>query len=158
MHPNSEITIEAFNNSSGVVGGSDGMGDWGRRGSTALGRRSDRLCIRVRWRMERATEGSRRPSLIKRGNIEKVATVMNQGRVVRRLGVSPYNRTAGTTAKRIDFSCTWKEKRKKARAVDVRERTRLEMVGLVIRWRLLGRARTRVEAPLSFANSGMLRL
>ena len=108
--------------------------------------------------MERATEGSRRPSLIKRGNIEKVATVMNQGRVVRRLGVSPYNRTAGTTAKRIDFSCTWKENRKKTRAVDVREKTRLEMVGLVIRWRLLGRARTRVEAPLSFANSGMLRL
>merc|ERR1719341_1597467 len=87
------------------------MGDWGRRGSTALGRRSERLCIRVRWRMERGTEGSRRPSLIKSGNIEKVATVMNQG-----------------------------------------------MVGLVIRWRLLGRARTRVEAPLSFANSGMLRL
>merc|ERR1719341_2903473 len=54
------------------------MGDWGRRGSTALGRRSERLCIRVRWRIERATEGSRRPSLIKRGNIEKVATVMNQ--------------------------------------------------------------------------------
>ena len=134
MQPSKEITIKAFNKSSAVLGGSDGMGDWGRRRSgTALGRRSERLCIRVRWRMERATEGRRRPSLIKRGNMEKVATVMNQGRVVRRLGASPYKRTAGTTAKRMLFSCTWKEKRKKTRAVDVREKIRFEMVGLVIK-------------------------
>ena len=158
MQPSSEITMEAFSKSSEVVGGSDGIGDWGRRGSTALGRRSERLFIKVRWRMERATEGRRRPSLMRRGSIEKVATVMNHGRVIRRLGASPYNSTAGTTVKRIDFSCTWKENRKNTRAVEVRERTRLEMVGLAIKCRLLGRARRRVTAPLSLANSGMLKL
>ena len=48
MQPSKEITFVAFKRSSNVVEGSDGVGDWGRLMSTALGRRSSRLCIRVK--------------------------------------------------------------------------------------------------------------
>ena len=104
VQPNREITMVAFKRSSNVVEGSDGVGDWGRLMSKVLGRRSSRLCIRVRWRTERATEGRNRPSFRRSGIMEKVATVVNHGMVIRRLGASPYKRTAGTTASSIDFS------------------------------------------------------
>lgn len=90
-----------------VEGGRVGAGEVGRRGAGGWGRREGRVWRRVRCSTEVATVGRRRPSLRRRGSMEKVERVEAQGRRVGRRGEREWgSRSRGTVNRIIDFSCT----------------------------------------------------
>jgi len=105
--PSNERNMHILRNVWKHVVGLTGSGDWVRFSYLFLtGANWSMLTVMVRYMTEREMVGINRPSLMRRGSIEKVDMVRNQGITVDTESSKSVNvkRATGIAASKIDFS------------------------------------------------------
>ena len=106
---------------------------------------------------DKANAGMANSSFCRSGNIDAVVTVKSQTLIkgVNRWWTSlnpPSSSATGMPTSKIDFSCTWNEKRKNASDVLIKARIRLAFEGCIKRRMFVGSEARAVEARQPMAN------
>lgn len=87
------------------------------------------------------------PSFTRRGSMLNVEVSKNHVDI---RGISLRRKQTGKDTRRMDFSWTWKEKRKKDKAQITKESLNPLRVGLIVNLRQVGRTPSKVQAKLTF--------